>query len=277
MNPKILAISCLFSAASLHAATTYEWTFNGGNLNSALGNGTMAAADASTSTQIGYASTNGTTVPHIGGQTAQYLTVPALTATTSGLLATFSSSGPNGGGNYINDYTVIMDIYSPGAAGWQALFNTDVANSNDADFYINGSGQVGIGALGYGTTPTAAQNQWNRIAFVADLDAGIVKYFVNGTLAFTRTGAALTDGRFAVYSSANAGADLLFFNEGDTSGTYTHALYVNSIAFTDSTLSDAAIASLGGAKAAGIFVPEPGSSLLIALSGVGLVARRRRA
>ncbi|RYD34019.1 MAG: PEP-CTERM sorting domain-containing protein, partial [Verrucomicrobiaceae bacterium] len=81
----------------------------------------------------------------------------------------------------------------------------------------------------------------------------------------------------ALYSNANSGADLLFFNEGDTSGIYTHALYVNSIAFTDSTLSDSAISALGGAKAAGIFVPEPGSSLLLILSCAGLAARRRRA
>ncbi|RYD43339.1 MAG: PEP-CTERM sorting domain-containing protein, partial [Verrucomicrobiaceae bacterium] len=234
------------------------------------------AADATTSSQISFATTNGTTVPHIGGQAARYLSVPSLTGATNGINLTFSNSGPNGGGNYINDYTLIMDIYSPGAAGWQALFNTDVANTNDADFYINTTGQLGIGELGYGASPVVSQNQWTRIAFVADLDGGIVKYFVNGTLAHTRTGAPMTDGRFALYSNANAGADLLLFNEG-ISGVYTHDLYVNSVAFTDATLSDSAIAALGGPSAAGIFVPEPGSSLLAVLSCAGLLARRRRA
>lgn len=270
----------LLVAASLtlfraQAATTYEWTFNNGDLSSALGGGVMASADSATTGLISYGSTNGTSVPHIGGVTGQYLSVPSLTGLTNGLLLTFPSSGPNGGGAYINDYTIIMDVYSPGAAGWQALFNTDPANSNDADFYINPSGQLGIAALGYGTSPTIAQNQWNRIAFVADLDGGTVKYFVNGTLAFTRTGTSLADGRFALYSNANAGADLLLFNEGDTSGVYTHPLLVNGVAFTDATLSDSSIAALGGPKAEGIFVPEPGCAALALVSCLGLLKRRR--
>jgi hypothetical protein len=257
-------------------ATTYEWTFDGGNLNSAVGGGVMTAADAATTGQIAYGSTNGITVPHINFQTSQYLALPALTGVTNGLHLTLPSSGPNGGGNYINDYTIVMDVYSPGTGGWQALFNTDPSNGNDAEFYINPSGQMGIAALGYATTPLVAQNQWNRIAFVADLDGGTVKYFVNGTLAFTRTGGSLTDGRFALYSNENSGVDLLLFNEGDGSGVYTHPLYVNSIGFTDATLTDAQVIALGGANAGGIFVPEPGSVLLTAASFAGFAVRRRR-
>lgn len=281
MNLRSLSFLPLISILVLPArgATTYEWTFDSGNYNSALGGGTLANADAATAGLVSFGTTNGTTVPHIAGVTGQYLSVPSLTGITNGLLMTFPSSGPNGGGSYINDYTVVMDIYSPGAAGWQALFNTNPANAsgNDADFYIDPTGKLGIATLGYTTIPVIAQNQWNRIAFVADLDGGVVKYFVNGTLAFTRTGASLADGRFAFFSNADAGADLLLFNEGDTSGVYTHPLLVNSVAFSDTTLSDAAISALGGATAAGIFVPEPGSAVLAMLSGLGIFARRRRA
>ncbi|GAA5123393.1 hypothetical protein GCM10023212_21630 [Luteolibacter yonseiensis] len=267
----------LATPLSLMGATTYEWTFDQGDLGSSLGGGIMAAADATTAGQITYGTTDGAAVPHINFQTSRYLAVPALTGAGNGLLLTLPSSGPNGGGSYINDYSIIMDIYSPGAAGWQALFNTDTSNGNDADFYIDASGRLGIAALGYSTSPLILQNQWNRIAFVADLDGGTVKYFVNGTLAFTRTGSSMRDGRFALYSNANSGADLLLFNEGDTSGVYTHSLYVNSVGFMDSTLSDSAVAALGGANAGGIFVPEPGSMILAAVSCAGLVARRRRA
>jgi len=277
LNRFLMLLGVLAAPLPLMGATTYEWTFDAGNLNAALGGGILAATDGATSGLISYGTTNGTSVPHINFQTSQYLAVPSLTGVTNGLSLTLPSSGPNGGGNYINDYTIVMDIYSPGAGGWQALFNTDTANSNDADFYINPSGQLGIAALGYGTSPVVAQNQWNRIAFVADLDGGVVKYFVNGTLAFTRTGASMTDGRFALYSNANSGADLLLFNEGDTNGVYTHSLYVNSIGFTDDTLSDAAVAALGGPNAGGIFVPEPGSAILAAVSCAGLFIRRRRA
>lgn len=276
LNRFLILTSILMTPLSSMAATTYEWTFDGGDLASSLGGGIMTAADAATQGQITYGTTNGTTIPHINFQTSQFLAVPSFAGVTNGLLLTLPSSGPNGGGSYINDYSIVMDVYSPGAAGWQALFNTDTSNANDADFYINPSGQLGIAALGYATTPLVAQNQWNRIAFVADLDAGIVKYFVNGTLAFTRTGSSMTDGRFALYSNANSGSDLLLFNEGDTSGVYTHSLYVNSIGFTDSTLTDAAVAALGGANANGIFIPEPGSAMLAFASCAGLIIRRRR-
>ena len=50
---------------------------------------------------------------------------------------------------------------------------------------------------------------WNRIAVSADLTAGTVKYYINGNLVGTRTGTALTDGRFAIYTNTHAGADLL--------------------------------------------------------------------
>lgn len=276
LNGFLMLLGVLAAPFPLMGATTYEWTFDGGNLDSALGGGVMTGADAATAGLIAYGTTNGASIPHINFQTAQYLAVPSFSGVSNGLLLTLPSSGPNGGGSYINDYSIVMDVYSPGAAGWQALFNTDPSNGNDADFYINPAGQLGIAALGYGAAPLVLQNQWNRIAFVADLDGGIVKYFVNGTLAFTRTGSSLADGRFALYSNANSGADLLLFNEGDTSGVYTHPLYVNGIGFTDATLSDSAVAALGGANAGGIFIPEPGSALLAVASCASLVVRRRR-
>ncbi|WP_035603316.1 PEP-CTERM sorting domain-containing protein [Haloferula sp. BvORR071] len=265
----------LAAATSAQAATVYEWTFDSGDLSTATGNGVMSTAGAGTPGSLAYATTDGGTVPHIGGTAASYLSVPALPTGANGLLLTFNDSGPNGGGNYINQYTLLMDVFSPGAAGWQALMNTDTSNGNDADWYISSTGQSGIGAFGYSAANSFTQNSWHRIAVSADLTVGTVKYYIDGNLAFTRTGSSQTDGRFAVFSNANAGADLLLFNEGDTSGTYTHALYVNSVAFTDQALSQSAIQSLGGPSAAGILVPEPSTSLLGLLGALGLLRRRR--
>jgi len=283
MKPQLIRQLLLLVAfavtPALRAATTYEWTFDAGNIATSVGNGAMTAADAATPGLTSFATTNGSSVPHINGVAAQYMSVPAFSTSTNGYLLTFDDSGPNGGGAYLNQYSILMDVYSPGAAGWQALFNTRTDNANDADWYIDSAGKLGIGALGYSAAGAVGQNQWYRLAFVADLGAGVVKYFVNGTLAYTRTGSSLLDGRFAVYSNADAGADLLLFNEGDSSGVYTHPLYVNSVAFTDTNLSDSAIAALGGASAGGIFpVPEPSRAGLLVLAAIGLVfARRRRA
>jgi hypothetical protein len=275
MKPLILLPLFLSLSAVAPAATIYEWTFDAADLSTATGNGTMTTAGAGTPGSLAYATTNGGSVPHIAGVTASYLSVPALPAGANGLLLSFDGSGPNGGGAYINQYTLLMDVYSPGATGWQALMNTDTTNGNDADWYISSTGQLGIGALGYSAASTFAQDAWHRIAISADLTAGTVSYFIDGNLAFTRTGASLADGRFAIFSNADAGADLLLFNEGDTSGTYTHPLLVNSVAFTDEALSPAAIQLLGGPSAAGIFVPEPSSALLAGIATLALLRRRR--
>src|SRR4029078_8743075 len=66
------------------------------------------------------------------------------------------------------------------------------------------------------------------------------------------------------------------FNEGDSGGVYTHALYVNSIAFTDRTMSGAEIAALGGPRAEGIFVrrlraARNGADILLAWNGASNV------
>ena len=69
--------------------------------------------------------------------------------------------------------------------------------------------------------------------------AGVVKYYVNGQVVATSPGGATLDGRFALYSNADAGPDVLMFNEGDGSGVYTHELLVNSLVWSDRTFSDA--------------------------------------
>lgn len=273
MKPRLSLLALLLaSALPVSAATIYEWTFDAGNLSAATGNGTMATAG---SASVSFATTNGTTVPHIGGVAAGYMSVPSFTAGANGLLLTFANSAANGGGAYLNQYTILMDVYSPGASGWQALMNTDPTNGNDADWYISNTGALGIGALAYSPAGAVTQNSWHRLAMAADLGAGMVKYYVDGTLVGTRTGASLLDGRFAIFTNTHAGADLLLFNEGDSSGSYVHPLLVNSIAFTDQALGDSAIQTLGGASSNGIMVPEPASAFLGAIGLLALLRRRR--
>lgn len=272
---QFLFVPALFLAVAASAAQ-YEWTFNDATLATIFGNGSMTYRDAATPGLTTFGTTDGTTVPHIGGQPAQYMRVPAL-APANGYLLTLDDTAPNGGGSYVNQYSIVLDLYSPGAPNWQALFNTEPANSNDADFYVGADGSLGIGALGYSPAGTIAQDTWYRIGFTADLGAGTVSYYVNGTPAYTRTGGSLIDGRFALYSNADAGADVLLFNEGDASGNYTHELIVNSVYFTDRTLTAADMLALGGPNAIGIApVPEPGTVALVGLGCLLLAAMRRR-
>jgi len=254
----------------------YEWTFSQGNLTPALGNGTMAYADAATGGLTTFGNSDGATVPHINGQPASFLHAPGFALGGNGYNLTFASTGPNGGGAYVNQYSFVFDIMLPGAGGWSALFNTDPGNGNDADFYVAPDGSLGIGDLGYSPVGTIANNTWYRIGFTADLGAGQVSYYVNGLPVLNRTGGSLLEGRFALYSNADAGPDVRFLNEGDGSGVYTHESYLSSLYFTDTTLSAAQMAALGGPNAFGIVaVPEPGVWALLGLGLLALVWGRR--
>lgn len=274
----VAALVCSLSPLSTSAAS-YEWTFNTGDLASSLGNGAMAYADVATPGLTSFGATDGSTVPHIGGIPANYLHVSILPALANGYLLTFNDTAPNGGGSYVNQYTVVMDILRPTPLGsYAAIFQTNPGNSsgNDADFYLHSNGGIGIGT--YSSAGTIAPNVWNRVAFVLNVQSGVttnISFFVNGTQVHGRAADAL-DGRWSLYSNLDAGADLFLFNEGDTSGNYTGEWYVNSIAFVDRNLSAAELLGLGGAKAEGILVPEPATLSLVALGLLAVASLRAR-
>jgi len=243
-----------FTVASTPAVTTaiYEWTFDSGDLSATLGNGTMTYADGATPGLTSFGTTGGT-VPHISGQPATFLRAPAFTGLNNGYYLTFNDSGPNGSGAYINRYTFIADVLVPGTLNWTPFFNTNPENANDADFYVRADGSIGT-TPGYSAAGVVTANTWYRVAFVADLAANSLTYYVNGTQVRQATSSGLLDGRWSLYSKNDPGPDLLLFNEGDGSGVYTHEVYAASIAFTDRVMSAAELSALGGPNAEGIFV-----------------------
>lgn len=254
----------------LTSAVVYEWNFAAGDLSPALGNGILTYADGTvTSNLTTFGVTDGVSVPHIGGRPASYLHAPAFTGAGNGYQVTFTASGPNGGGTFINQYTMIFDFLLPGTVGWLPFFNTNPANANDADFYVNATGALGIGAIGYSASGLVSANTWHRVAFVADLAAATVAYYLDGQPVFS--GSASPDGRHSLYSNLDAGPDLLLFNEGDGSGVYTHEFYLSSFCFTDRTMSAAEILALGGPRARGILVPPPARQLSIGLQAGNVV------
>lgn len=268
--------SLLLVTTLMVSAADYEWTFSQGNLNADLGNGTMDYADGATPGLTTFGTTDGTTVPNVDGQSASYIQFPAFADLGNGYQVTLTDSGPNGGGSYINQYTVVMDVLAPGAAGWTPFFNTNPDNGNDADFYVDPSGAIGIGDLGYSSAGVFLPDTWYRVAFAVDLQAGDVAYYLDGNSVFNGNVGGLVDGRFSLFSNLDAGPDLLLFNEGDTSGQYTHELVVSSVMISDRTYSAADILALGGASAGGVLVPEPQTWTLLALGALAMLGRWRR-
>ncbi len=251
----------------------WEWSFDSDTGTPALGDGELSWNTAEARSLAAYETTDGAVIPHPDGTPAGYLRLPAYASDGDFPLLSFNGSAANGGGAYLNQYTIVMDVYVPGFSDWLPFFNTNPANGNDADFYLAPDGALGIGNLGYSIPETLSLNAWHRIAFVADLGAGVVSYYRDGELVFQRTGDSLLDGRFALYSGADPGPDLLLGNEGDTGGVYTHEWLLAAFAFTDRTLSPEEIVELGAPSAAGIFIsvppPDP-PQLFISKSGEGV-------
>jgi endonuclease/exonuclease/phosphatase family metal-dependent hydrolase len=230
----------------------YEWRFVAGDLSATVGEGVLEYANAATASLTIFGVADGTAVPLMNGQTAAYLHAPGFTSQGNGYLASFGQTGPNGGGIYVNEFTLIWDLLIPIQLGWTPLFNTNPENANDADWYVDASGRLGIGAIGHSPAGVVEADQWQRIAFVADLGAGRVRYHVDGELVYS--GNADRDGRHSLYSNVDPGPDLLLFNEGDNSGVYTHEVYLGSFFCVDRALSIEELQSLGGPIAEGVAV-----------------------
>ena len=70
---------------------------------------------------------------------------------------------PNGGGSMVNSYTIVMDVKIPALGQWYTFYQTEPANTQDGDWFLNPSGNIGVGATDY-TSSTLKSGDWYRIA-----------------------------------------------------------------------------------------------------------------
>lgn len=204
----------------------------------------------------------------INGQSTGVFNFNAGTATQG--LRVEHQSGPNGGGAYLNQFTVMYDIKFTGD-NWQGLFQTNETNANDGDFFrrpvASGDG-LGISGQYFGQIVTGT---WYRIAAVVDQVNNTLKTYVNGVNTGTVAISGGTDGRWSLYTTNDTTPwfFILADNDGDTT---TGSL--SSFLFEDRLWTDAQISALGGPTAGG--VPEPATLAVLGSVLAGLVARRRR-
>jgi YVTN family beta-propeller protein len=234
----------LSAAATLtvyELAVTGQWDFSRGDLRATVG------ADLE---YLGN-TTNVTTFPsmNINGQSTRVMAIGSNSITQGFYMR--HGAGPNGGGHFVNQYTLIMDVMFPTASSgqWRALFQTDPFNhaGNDAEFYVgNGSATPdpnGLGAEGQ-FNGTLLPDTWYRVAFAVDLAAPagqqLLKY-VNGALVGSQSLSGGVDGRYAL------GPTAALFTSGLNGSTQPGS--VSSIQFVNGTLPPSAIAALGGPNA----------------------------
>ena len=246
----------MMMVGSAQGALVGLWEFeDGGDLNAATIGADLTqtlTTGANTGTVSAVAGSGG---PDTGAAQA---TLGAYFTMTHGI-------APNGGGSFVNEYTLVMDISYPQAStgSWMSFYQTNTTNSNDGEGFIRADNQaIGVGATGYSTNTTVADT-WYRVVFTMDGGTAHTTY-VDG-VEWVPASVQSLDGRFTLDPIMHILAD----DNGDDA-----TMNLSNLAIFDTTLSANEVTALGGAGR--VIVPEPGSLALLGLGGL-LIARRRRA
>lgn len=85
---------------------------------------------------------------------------------------------PESGETLVHRYTLLIDFKVPSLGPWYAFYQTEMANTGDADLFINSGGSIGVGTTGYAGTVTPGK--WQRLIVCADLPD--YKYYLDGEL-----------------------------------------------------------------------------------------------
>jgi glycerophosphoryl diester phosphodiesterase len=274
-----IALALCSSLASAQS-TVFDFSSPSNRLAASTGPGVLSfRGSTDTITQFGTCASFG--LPLLPGGDKAVMLLPTLNASQGlGLDHAAGPNGPHATDGWVSNYSIVMDVLVPASsfASFRALVNTNPGNSNDADFFINPQGRIGISNRYFGPMSSAT---WHRIAIVVGaaggggegLNAeGMTSIFIDGRFVGGHggTGAAIDGGRWALYSQP--GVDLNLF--GDDNGQ-TAPIYVSSIRFTPERLSQAEVAALGGPSAGGI--RTPGAAPLLppgAARRVGIIAHR---
>jgi hypothetical protein len=100
----------------------------------------------------------------------------------------------NGGGNLVNEYTLLFDFRIPATGLWYTFFQTDINNDGDADCFIRSSNAIGVGATGYHGSVEA--EVWYRLFVVKNRTSYF--YYLDGSRIHSGDMSVSIDDRFAL-------------------------------------------------------------------------------
>ena len=257
LNKLSLAFLLTFAATLTSNATiTGQWDFKTGNLTATTGLDLQYfdGPGGPTEQQTVFGTTATLGLPDIGGQPVHVMGFPRSLPQIGYLMR--PNMQPNGGGEFVNQYTLIFDLLFPAASanGWRALIQIDdPSNANDADLFINPAGGIGISGAYQGVVQI---NTWQRIALAVDLAAPggpQLRKYIDGQFVGQQVLGAGVDGRWALGPVGGFfGETALLFTDNNADGSSVQPGFVSSIQVHDVALSSAYLAGLGAPKTDGI-------------------------
>lgn len=146
----------------------------------------------------------------------------------------------NGGGDSVNQYTLMFDFKVLSLDRWHCFFQTDSTNSNDGECFIKHYGDsipgtIGVGFTGY-SSDSILPETWYRLVISVNL-GNYYNYYLNGVLLHTGdTDDIAIDDRFALTP------EILFFADNNQEDD---TIDIGSIAIFDTCLTPTQIAQLG--------------------------------
>lgn len=141
---------------------------------------------------------------------------------------------PDSPSQYVNEYSLQFDFKLPEIGIWHSFFQTSVTNNNDGDFFINPSGNIGVGAVGY-STYAVSPNQWYRL-IVSVKNGNSFTCYLDGNLILTGT-IQPVNGRFSLDSLL-----LIFADDDSEDGN----LICSELSIWDQALNAEQAKELGG-------------------------------
>lgn len=140
----------------------------------------------------------------------------------------------NGGGTKVNEYTLQYDFKVPSIDVWHTFFQTNLSNSNDGEFFINPSGNIGVAAVGYATY-NIIPGEWYRL-LISVKNGTHFNFYLDGQLVLTGN-AQNIDERFSLENQ------LLVFADDDSEDA---EIICSELAIWNQALSSEQILELGG-------------------------------
>jgi hypothetical protein len=189
----ICCISSVTNAQSSDKALVGKWTFDD------------AANPLKAEANLGNALTLSGTQTIIDGPAAGN---KAIRRTKGNYYKMVSGIKPKTGEKYVNEYTIQFDFRIQDIGAWRCFFQTNPANSDDGDCFINTTGNVGVGSTGY-SSYAVKPNEWYRLV-ISVKNGTQYEYYLDGQL-LNSGGAQAVDDRFSLEPTTLIFAD----NDGE--------------------------------------------------------------